>query len=300
MMPGRIQILALILSVMAGTFPGVAHAAPDSVAGPTSQPLRLGRRNKIAVSRSSVLSVTIPQRVVLSDEWGSNPDFSLSGGGYLAGFVLRRDSSSDEHFVVWGFRLPRKGAFGQKGVEVIYSPGEDLAGGIELAAGTYDLYIIAERAAVLKLVLSGLGRSVDVTARRPAQAQAQRLTERLSGPDRAALYSAGDESGLSASGMTFFALAFTGPAWAAGSYGACVHRGGIQEPPQVRYAPGCPAAEDAAIVPANDTVIRLQHRTIFFGSVIGLPPDSWDITTWLTGAGAIDAVTSAGAWLSFR
>lgn len=298
-MSRRIRILALILSVVTGALPGVAHAARDSVGGLTSEPVRLGGRNAIAVSRSSVLSVTIPQRAILSAEWGSNPDFSVSGGGYLTGFVLRRESSSEEASVVLGFRLPREGAFGKRGVEVIYSPSEDLAGGIELAAGTYDLYIVAERAAVLKLVLPGLRGSVDVVARGPAQAQVQELTDRLSGPDPAASYSAGDEGRLSASGMTFFAHAFTGPAWAAGSYGACVHRGATEAPPEVRYAPWCPAAEDAAIVSTSDTVIRLQHRTIFFGSVIGLPADSWDITTWLTGAGAIDAVDSAGAWLSF-
>lgn len=278
---------------------GAALMSP-ATAGPsgTSSVLALRGRNLITASSFSVVEVRIPKTVRISDEWGDNPDISVNGGAGLSGLILRRPGS--EEFVLMALRLPRGGAFGQEGVEIVYTPSGGTEQGVQLDAGIYDLYVIGDSKTRATLTLPGLSGSATIRAVRPTDGRLKSLTERITAPPPAAVYSAGDGGSLSYRGMTFFALAFTGQAWAAGNYGACVHRGGEQAPPEIRFAPWCPAAaEDGFIVLADDSVVRLQHRTIFFGSVIGLPPDEWAVTTWSTGAAAIDTIDSAAMWLSF-
>jgi hypothetical protein len=254
----------------------------------------LSGSNVLRSNGSTSVEVSLDDTTSLSAARPQNPDFDIvAPGDGLAGFVLRQIGPEEPLVVVAG-RLPTTPAFGPDAKEIVFVPGRATGEAVELPAGRYELQVASERRALLKLRLHGLDGSSRLCSGRSQDAAVGSLDPAVEAPGS---FWAGDSREWDRPSLALFAIAVTGDAWAAGQYGACVHEDVLDAPQQLRHSPHCPLSGSAVVNYSNDLTARLEHRTVYVGTIDGIPAGARDLSMWVTGVPPSDRVEAVRAWL---
>ena len=162
------RLVAALLTVMLAV-----PAAPAAVAAtePGATYPRLGAVNVLSGDRASFVRVTVPEPARLLDD-SLHPDarsITATGRGRFIGFALvagEGDALAGE-FALVGGRLPRSS--GVESVAMQVGGGEDIGGDIDIPAGSYRLYLLADGPATVTIRLRGLEGTSRFEPRSPAR-----------------------------------------------------------------------------------------------------------------------------------
>lgn len=265
--------------------------------------VRLAGRNSIRGAATAFARVILPRAVTISSAQGSNPDFRVSGPGRFAGFLLQQERADGE--VILGGRLPSKGAFpkrdGQR--EIILSFSSVPGSPFRLPPGRYRLYLIADNAQVkVTFTLHGLSGARKIVPTAAAPFRLQDLPPRIESTPANVIHTAGGVGRLKSRGLIFNSLAIQHPLWVVGEYGRCVYNGVPIQPQPLGWLPLCPAApvfdREAFVTTLRRVGVTMGGRTLLYGSILGLPPDSWTVLNWYEAAGLVDRMDAIAFWLS--
>ncbi|HEV2757491.1 MAG TPA: hypothetical protein VG318_17140 [Actinomycetota bacterium] len=272
----------------AGLVTGLLPSAAGAVKKQTVAPVVMGAENLIAGS-SGKISVTIPRDAAFDAKTGDNPYFRFSGGGRFAG-VLLAETGPDLISSGVSFFAGRYGFCGSPGctpretTQFLTVSGTD--GEPALPAGNYDLYLIAETRASVRLQFDGLSGTTKIVPQRAIDTQVTEPGSGVAIPQNVA-YSYGQSYDFKGEyGFVFDVLSITGDAWALGRYGNCIWRGDPPVPPEVAYsAPGCPGGLTLHQV---DFTTRVSEFRIDSYSTTLFDPGKWAMSSFYEAGGLID------------
>lgn len=261
--------------------------------------------NLISGTRTRVTKVVLPADVTMPlRRLGAAVE--VTGGGRAAGFALvaKRPVDGARPFYSY-FRA------GFCGVEACLATEDESASflfyegdtrtdddTIELPAGDYLLYVIADGARVtVKLRIPELtGRSRLRPAGR-ADFEVTEPTVAVHETKSSTVYSNGDSFDMSGSeSFSFNALRIRAAAWGAGQIGHCVYD---QQPPPspVAFAPGCPEGTN---VPVTDAFVTPVPLTRIYATGAGrTSPGIIGHGSWYAAAAAVEEADAVGFNLDF-
>lgn len=272
----------------AGLVTGLLPSAAGAVKKQTVAPVVMGAENVITGSTGTI-RVTIPRDARYDAKTGDNPHFRFSGGGRFAG-VLLNEAGPDLISGGVSFFAGRYGFCGSRGCTPSETTQFLTVTGTEgqgvLPAGDYDLYLVTETPATVRLQFDGLSGKVKIVPQGSLDAKVSEPQSGIGVPENVA-YSYGEHYDFKGEyGMVFNVLSITGDAWALGRYGNCIYRGDPPVPAPLGYsAPGCPGGLSLAQV---DFTTRLSKFRIDSYSTTLFDPGKWTMSSFYEAAGRIE------------
>jgi hypothetical protein len=275
---------------------GVLSGSGESLAQARSGPDLKGV-STIVGSRPSVMRVNIPDRLVLPLDDAVADLIDIKGEGRATGFVLlsAADSSTGSFSMYGGVvmsgcekaacKAPRE----ERAGSIVYAGRTDKdETQVELPAGPYDLYLIADGAPVrVRLRIPGLGGRATYKPTTEVSKFVTTPDEVVQESSTGATYSAGsriDVKGREA--VVLGLLRLRTAAWTTGAVGHCVY---ADDPPPspAAFAPGCPAGSNTLV---SDTLVNPFPLTHMYLHASAFATGKGGFGVWYVAGGKVDDV----------
>ena len=289
-------VAVLLLALLASS-----SRVPAAAAG--SSPLK--GQNVISGNRTKLMQVVLPADVDMpTRRLGRTVD--IAGAGRAAGFALiaRRPVDGVRHL----YSVVRAGFCGVEAcapgaterASFLFFDGDERTDDatIELPAGDYLLYVIADGAPVtVTLRLPGLTGQARMRPATVADFEVTEPTVSAHETHSSTVYSNGDSFDMSGpESFSFNALRIQAAAWGGGQIGHCIYD---EDPPPApaAFAPGCPAGTN---VPVTDAVAApVPSVRIYATGVARYDPGVLGHGSWYASAAAVEEADAVGFNLDF-
>lgn len=261
------------------------------------------------------MRVTLPEEATISTRHTGNPDIEISGGGRVAGVMLRMIAPGNDGRHLRILRLPADIYCVPPDLQSEASPElhgtcpleprlfvrtdaiEDvIAGEARLPAGDYRLYAITDgRPVSVSLRLHGLSGTIVLAPQTPARIQVAELEPASTKLGTGQIYWGGATRDLQGQGLAWSFQWTIKSAGLAEDSTTCGYEGG--EPQIGAYMPGCPLAS----VNAGWTttfVAPMRHMSIHDTSVYHVS-GLWGQGGYIVSAAAVDAVGGIVLWVTY-
>jgi hypothetical protein len=269
-----------ILAAAGFLIPGVSAHAAEDLAGTTV----------LAGAGAGVAQVELAQPATLD-----RAALRVDGSGSFAGFALVAEGDDLKRPILTGGRIRAAGVPDQTFMMSGNATLQDFGPTVDVPAGRYRLYLLADRPATVRLGVAGRSGERTLDALRPVPFDQRRPSVRYL-PQGAS--GVGDHATLGGPGLMLGALTTVYTATAADITTACWYQGEASSGDPSAFAPGCPTAPQRTVfntVNADPSAVANRSTAIAVTSDGGVFGQGFGVVS----AGVRDSFEYEAMWLTF-